>query len=115
MPELPASGEFVQGLRDLADFYEANPEMQVPSIRLMIADFWKREDFVTVMRTMAHGGKVEKETDGEKAIMQQHHAIRHFGPIKLDATISKSAVCRKVRKLVETDVWECPDSLLEEA
>ncbi len=115
MAEKVESAEFVQGLRGLADFYEANPQMEVPSYRRINVNFWKKEDFVGAIRTMAHGATVEKKTDGEKEIMQEHHAIRHFGPIELDATISKSAVCRKVRKLVETDVWECPDSLLEEA
>jgi len=33
---------------------------------------------------------------------------------QLDVRISKSTVCRKVRKMVEVDVWECPDSLLDE-
>jgi hypothetical protein len=114
MPEAKRD-EFIQGLRDLAEFYAANPEMPLPGHPLVLVDCWKKEEFVLALRSMAHGGRVEKRTDGEKSIMQDHHAIRTFGSITLDARISKSMVCRKVRKLVEADVWECPDSLLEEA
>jgi len=114
MPEVVTSEEYVNGLRALADFYAANPEMPVPSWRSVSVDLWKKEDFVKAIRTMAHGGLVEKRTDSAKDILANHHAIRQFGAVQLDVRISKSQVCQKVRKMVEMDVWECPDSLLDE-
>ena|ERR1035441_3370338 len=115
MPDTITNEQLVQGLRDLADFYAENPEMPIPDLRLMAVRPWKKEIFVSAIRIMAHGGVVEKKTDGPTAIMQEHHAIRNFGPVALEVSIQKSAVCRKVTRMVATEVWECPDSLLDEA
>ncbi|MGD0497503.1 MAG: hypothetical protein ABSC23_03605 [Bryobacteraceae bacterium] len=107
--------QFVQGLRELADFYAANPEMPMPSYTSMVVNSFSKDQFVSAVRVLARGGKVEKRTDDDKSIMKEHYAIRTFGGLKLDVAISKSMVCRKVRKMVEMEVWECPDSLLAEA
>jgi hypothetical protein len=96
----------------LADFFEQNPEAIQPYPHL-IATTYERQKYIDTVKMMAHGGRVEKKVDGEKEIMQDHHAIREFSGVRLDVRIPKSMVCRKVRKLVMTDTYECPDSLLD--
>jgi hypothetical protein len=104
--------ELAQGLRAVADFYEQNPEAIQPYPNL-IATTYERQRYIDTLKMMAHGGRVEKKVDGDGDILENHHAIRDFGGIKLDVRIPKNMVCRKVRKLVMTDTYECPDSLLD--
>jgi hypothetical protein len=108
-----AGAEYVAALRQLADFYESNPGMPVPTYVTNVVQVWTREAFVEGVRIMAHGGVVEKRTDKAEAILHNHHAILRFGKLELDLEISQSLICRKVRRMVEIDVFECPDSLLE--
>jgi hypothetical protein len=37
-----------------------------------------------------------------------------FGSVKLELSIPKSVVCKKVRKMMLVDTYECPESLLAE-
>lgn len=106
--------ELVAGLREMADFYESHQDMPIPRLLIAHVGTQEREAFVAAIRNLADGGVVSKKTDDENSIMQEHHGIRMFGPIEVDVTIPKSLVCRKVRKMIETDVYECPDSMLAE-
>jgi hypothetical protein len=90
--------DYANGLRALADFYEAHPEMPLPypQVHVFMHD---REPFLAAVKDLADGGKVAKESDDNHTEWPSFHAIRMFGPIKLDVSA----------------IFECPDSLLEEA
>src|ERR1017187_3047102 len=113
--EKATNEELVAGLRSLADFYETHQDMPLPTFAWFDnSNFWDRDQFVGAVRMLADGGMVHKKSDTDKNILNQHHAFRMFGPIKVELTISKSVICTKVRKLMMVDTYECPDSLLTE-
>jgi hypothetical protein len=62
-------------------------------------------------RNLAKGGKVEKKADPMDGIYPQYRAIRSFSCVQVEISIPRSTVC----KLVTPAVYDCPDSLLEEA
>lgn len=102
--------EFATGLRLLADFYEQSPEMPQPYTPLT-AFVNERENFVRAALTLQKGGRIEKKADPVDGTWPQYHALRQFGKIVLDVCIDRKNVCR----LVSPAVYDCPDSLLEEA
>lgn len=100
--------QFADGLRQVADFIEAHPNIRLPWDQL-ICWYSERASFVAAVAAMAKGGKVTKNAEtGEYA---DYIATREFGPIKLQARIPRKTICR----LVSPAVYDCPDSLLEEA
>jgi hypothetical protein len=104
------SAEFADGLRQLADFLEENPDVPLPH-GAMFSFLSGREEFVKAAVALAKGGKVEKSADDPSGVYPQYHAKRTFGEITFDIQIPRSKVCR----LVSPAVYECPDSLLEES
>lgn len=133
--------DFAQALREMADFYEAHPQMPRPEIRDVYRIFSAsgKAEFVAAVRQLADGGKVEKGVDENF-----YRAKRTFGAgLVLEALCNRAEVCRKVTKLkvvkesvpvryetrteqvnipvafeereVEKEVteWECPESILE--
>ena len=101
---------FIDGLRQIAAFLEATPNMPVPSALMAVyAD--EKEEFLTAARELSRGGKVLKQADKPDNGWPRYHATRRFGPIVIDVQIDRSKVCR----LVSPAVYDCPDSLLEAA
>ena len=112
--------EFVNGLRELADWIEDHPGFVNPAE----CDSWyllklchSREDLAKAVQTL---GNVEKRPDGN-----YFNVRRYFGPLIIEAYISREQVCTKIVKgtrfvpervveayeeqIVE---WECSDPLL---
>lgn len=105
--------EYANGLRALADFYEAHPEMPIPHAHQVVF-MHERQSFLAAAKMLADGGKVLKLADEEVSTWPRFHAIRMFGPVRLDVEIDRKTICRLVRA-AQPAVFECPDSLLEEA
>lgn len=106
--------DYASGLRAIADLYEKHPELVLPYETIHVrAD--SKDAFAVGAKALADGGMATKSTDadGNYPSLAGHHIKRTFHGVTLDLEIYKSIICRKVRKMVERDVWECPDSLLE--
>jgi len=117
--------EFINALRELADFYEARPDMELPiSLEISLYPSGK-QGMAKVARQM---GKCEKVADG-----MFFRVKRFFGPIQLVAIEYRSMVCEKVtvgKKIVPETVipareaqvipeheeevveWRCPELLV---
>jgi hypothetical protein len=104
-----AAAEYADGLRQIADFIEENPDFKLPGDLFMF--FYGRQEFVNAVKILAHGGKVEKRADSGNSTLAAYHAIRNFGPVAIHMQIDRKTVCR----LVTPAVYDCPDSLLEAA
>lgn len=105
--------DFANGLRALADFYEAHPEMPLPYPDHHVF-MYDREPFLRAVKELADSGRVTKEADNRDESWPRFHAIRMFGPVRLDVEIDRKTICRLVEP-ARPAVYECPDSLLEEA
>jgi hypothetical protein len=127
--------ETIKGLRDFADFLEANPEASVPFSGLLAMDFpQSKAEMATAAKGL--GGHWEKtdRVDG------QFQLKRNFGPwCEYRLSINREAVCERIVKgtreitltapdpeaiaalpqierteTVEDIEWICPPSLLSE-
>lgn len=105
------AAEFAAGLREVAAFYEENPEMPVPQWR----DFWvttsSRVEFISAISTLTRGGKVSKFADREGSIQNAYHGKRNFGGVIIDVRVPRELVCKLVTP-AQPAVYDCPDSLL---
>ena len=121
-----ARADFIRGLRGLADFYAARPELKMPSAPgFSIVSVSGKGELVEMARLMS---PCNKEFDD-----LFYRVIRMFGPIKLKALDYRANVCERVvtgtrvvperiiaategeiipEHEVEIVVWKCPDSLL---
>lgn len=85
--------EFVKGLRDLADFFDANPEMideyDYVIINHQFWGAWEKEEFgregLELLR--AGGTKFDEEN--------QYGVRKHFGPHRFTVSASHDSVCEK--------------------
>jgi hypothetical protein len=102
--------EFAVALRKMAEFYEQNPDMHQPHPRMHIF-LDEKETFLKTAVALSRGGYVTKKADSAESSYPYYHAIRDFGGVEVDCQIPRSAVCRKIQDAI----YECPDSLLEEA
>ena len=111
--------DFINGLRDLADFYEARPELQLP--QSMLADIWYHRGETPIEEVARQMGKAEKVDADNLFILR-----RNFGPIRLDANFYREDVCERIvtgttlveepimvpagTHIVEKEVveWKCP-------
>lgn len=100
--------EYAQALRDLAAFYETHPDMPQPYGPVCF--FYDREKFLSAVKELSHGGIVRKKLSGADSD-SEYVAERNFSGLSLRLKISRALVCR----LVKPAVYDCPDSLLEEA
>lgn len=103
--------ELAQSLRQVADFYEGNPDAPVPSFAGMFIHCWNKVDFLAAAKQLAKGGSVAKTVDGADTNHPEYIVKRDFGVFSIQASIARNLVCRLVRPAE----YECPDSLLEEA
>lgn len=104
------NSEFSDSLRQVAAFYEEHPDMPQPWDTLSVY-MYEREGFVKAALTLAKGGRIEKKADKAGDICADYHAFRKFGGVTVDVRIPRRAICR----LISEAVYDCPDSLLEEA
>ena len=100
---------FIDSLADLADFYEKNPDMPLPSWSGQYVFTYDRETFLKAVKVLSRGGKVTKSVEDTE--YGDYKATREFGSTKLIITIPRRTICR----LVTPAVYDCPDSLLEAA
>jgi hypothetical protein len=97
----------IQGLRDLATFLEANPELPIQHYTSMMISVQEKSELQSVARIM---GEATKQMDGEWVSL-----IRMFGEIKYEVFIDRAKVCgrtvvgiREVPARVEEIVeWKC--------
>ena|ERR1700739_441849 len=120
--------QFVEGLRRLADFYEARPEFPLPSETTMYV-WMDDKSFEGSVRLVAQAmGKASKQIVGESFFT----LVRQFGLVKLEALWTREKVCERVvvgteeveetvpvtyeTRMVKRDkvVWHCPDAVLRE-
>jgi len=113
--------DFIQGLRDMADFLENNPHLIQYYGGVAIHNF--AED-VNELKVMATGGKWDKESSGGYFTLR-----KDFGPHHISINAIRDEVCERVEVGVETvevydpDApkitvtrpvyeWNCPESIL---
>lgn len=105
--------DYVAGLRELADFYEANPTMPLPyhgthaPLNIWSLGDEPREALAAIARMM---GRAEKSTD-------EHFfkVARSFGPIRLEAGAYHEEVCERVVTGVDVDEYDEYDEAAYEA
>lgn len=103
-PKTVERAEFVRGLRELADFLAAHPEIDFsPDYGTATVQWWcgGPNDLAAAARTL---GRVEKKSDDSFLSL-----VRHFGPHKIDAYALHSRVCERVVVRTETVATEVPD------
>jgi hypothetical protein len=106
--------ETINGLRQLADYLQARPDVPMPYFGMVNA-FGQASELSVVARAM---GEFAKDHNGEFLAL-----VKSFGPVSLHVNFSSSEVCERVvvgteevpakpahtREIVE---WKCPESLL---
>ncbi len=105
---------FTDGLRAVADWLDANPEVALPFPRMWIyCAAYGQGQAVEEGAVFARApGQCEKSTDeaGNRFVL-----TRTFGPVSLIWTAIREAVCEKRTVTKTVEEWHCPDSLLREA
>ena len=105
--------EIVRGLRELADLLEANPHLKISHLGgfYVYLPRIKREESITALKEWAKAMHTfTREADSFNLALK-----KSFGPLRMTINVDRDVVCRKVTKLVEQEVWECPESLLDES
>lgn len=103
-PRVVARAEFVAGLRGLADFLDAQPEVDFDPSYGAASVLWycgDAEGLAAAARTL---GRVTKRTDDSFLNLD-----RRFGPHKIQAYASHDTVCERVVVGTETVTREQPD------
>ena len=100
------NAEFVDSLRQIADFYEAHPEVPPPFSAPYLCFYPTKEQLPMIIRAF---GSCKKEVSEERFRLN-----REFGSLTITASWDRNAVCtqRTVEKVVSEVVWDCPESLL---
>ena len=100
--------EYARGLRAIADWYEAHPDMPVPHTE-DVGVYGVKETLEEAARIAEALKPCRKEWEKEFFKL-----VRDFGPLRLKFVFRRSAVCtaRRVERIVEVVEWDCPDSLL---
>jgi hypothetical protein len=81
--------ELVKGLREVADFYEARPELELPSdVRLQVFGAYAKEALQKVLRQV---GGCEKDYSGGLLYVR-----KSFGKVQLEFIASRDRVCERV-------------------
>ena len=108
---------FAAGLRAVADWLDANPEVALPFPRLAIYSSKygggsALEEGAAFARVP---GRCEKSTTDAMGVDGHFTLTRQFGPIALIWKAARSSVCEKRTVTKAVEEWVCPDSLLREA
>ncbi len=85
------------GLRDLADWIEAHPELTLPQVD--VKAFPQDEAEPPHVWTKALGGKVEKDYSN---VVSLFYLRKPFGPVPFSVVYNRSTVCKRVVKGTET-------------
>ena len=121
--------EFVDSLRQIADFYEQHPNCPLPSLGERLHIF---PDGIKGLAAVARefGDCTKSVDEGELSF---YRVRRQFGALALEALDYRHKVCKRIVtgsheervkipltfeehiRMVEDVRWECPDSLLEES
>jgi hypothetical protein len=105
--------QYAEALEAIAAFYRANPEM--PQMGNLQKYFVDRQDFLSAVKALSAGGMVTKSADSPRdSEWCYFRARRDFQGLAVELRIDRSQVCRLVEP-ARPAVYECPDSLLEEA
>ncbi len=92
--ERTAVEEFVAGLRELADLYEAKPWLALPTrCNIDVYSLNEREELAAAARDLAPVRKVFADT--------LFHLERDFGPITLRVIAFRDRVCKKIVETVD--------------
>lgn len=105
---------FTTGLRALADWYDANPDVPLPNQRLTIySGRYGAGASIEEGAVFARApGRCEKGTDDS---LDRFTLTRQFGPVELVWSATRNSVCEKRTVTKTVEEWVCPDSLLREA
>lgn len=104
----------LDGLRALAEYLEARPDVPLPFLRMVNA-YGQPEDLAVIAKAM---GGFQKDHYGDYLAL-----VKTFGPVKLHVSFHSQDVCERVvvgveeipakpahtREIVE---WKCPESVL---
>jgi hypothetical protein len=102
------NSEFAAGLRQLAEVYEAHPEMVAPP-RIDINLYGvPREVYAKTVRALGSFRKVEPH--GTDYFYEIEKVI---GGLPVRFATERANVCRKVRVMKEVEDWDCSDPILE--
>ena len=106
--------EFIHGLRELADFLDAHPTVEVPIYAMLNVFVNTKDELAAHARTATW----EKVYNGNWFTLR-----KEFGTIKYEINATRDTVCRKVVKgtrvvparpehTVEEVEWVCEEALL---
>lgn len=87
-----AHTEYANGLREVADFLESHPEMDLPDSTLIAYSLYSKEKAATVARAMGQGGRCDKVYEDQIVRLK-----RDFGPVTLEYIGTRSNVCEQIR------------------
>lgn len=110
--------DWIQGLREMADWFEQHPD-RIPTYNNLVVNLFAadRDELVAYAREL---GKVAKNPVGDYFAL-----VKRFGPHRIDANLPREEVCRKVvvgtRQVPERVIeaheeeiveWVCDEALL---
>lgn len=98
MIEMTTRAEWIKGLRDMADWFESNPDFPVPKYTGIMVDLFDYnfvgETAVQRMANAARGlGRCEKCHVGDRYYVLR----RHFGPHRIDVNTYSENVCSRIQ------------------
>lgn len=109
----PKRAAYTQGLREIADWLDAHPEVPMPHLSSTQTGKWEdvlsiflvsgdqRAALATIARAM---GEFEKVADGE-----DFRVVRRFGSIAVVAQADRDEVCERVVTATREETVEVPD------
>lgn len=83
--------EYADGLRQVADFLEAHPEIELPENTLNCYRLFDKKVAAVVAAAMSKGGRANKEWSDSLFTIS-----REFGPITLKYMGTRSNICERV-------------------
>lgn len=98
--------EWLTGLREMADFMEANPDL-IPSWSTFMVNLFQEDDETSAQflaRMARRLGTASKE-----ATEPYFYLVRRFGPHDIRATAARDKVCERVQVGIRTVTEEVPD------
>lgn len=98
--------EYIQGLRDFADFLETTPGAPTPFPGNIFAYMYDRAKFIDAARAI---GPFIKNPDDT-----YYKIEKPFGPFTYQINISRKEICTKRIETREVEVWDCPTILSQE-
>lgn len=104
---IECNASLVAGLRAMADFWEANPDIDLAVWPELYAHAYKREDFLKGAAQLARGGKLTKKAPEEEYGDGDFKVTREFAGLRVSLSIAREKLCR----LVTAAVYDCPPLL----